>query len=284
MEPIVRECPAKLNLFLRVLAREADGYHGIETLFCRVALSDTLTVARSSTGVALEVEGADLGRPEDNLAWRAADAILEATGRSFGVRMHLVKRIPHGAGMGGGSSDAAGALLATNALIGDAVPRGELYRIATTLGADVPFFLGDSPLALAWGRGQRLLALPAPPPAPVLLLFPEIRVRTGEAYGWLDRRLEAGGARAGIQLQLASLDNWGDLGRLGGNDFESVVFGRFPAIHAAFEALAETGPLLCRMTGSGSALFAVYRTVRDRDDASRQLGDRYGHRVATTTT
>jgi 4-diphosphocytidyl-2-C-methyl-D-erythritol kinase len=277
------ECPAKVNLLLRVLAREDNGYHDIETLFCRIGLHDTLEVTRTEGGIALEVEGADVGPVEKNLAWRAADAVLAATGRRFGVAMRLHKRIPAGAGLGGGSSDAASALLGLNTLANQAVPRAELFNMAHRLGADVPFFLSEASLALAWGRGQRILKLPPLPPHPMLLLVPITPVATGEAYGWVDEARAQSGVRGAVALDLDVLERWSDIARLAGNDFESAVFGRIPAVRAAFEALARTSPLLCRMTGSGSTLFAVYRNERDRDDAAMQLGPRHGTLVATTT-
>lgn len=274
-------CPAKVNLFLRVLAREASGYHGIETLFCRVALHDTLEVTRTAAGITLDVEGADVGPMEQNLAWRAADAVLAATGRRFGVAMRLVKRIPAGGGLGGGSSDAATALRAVNQLANGAVPGAELLQMANRLGADVPFFLADAPLALAWGHGQRLLRLPALPPKPMLLLFPGAAVPTGDAYRWVDEVRDADGPRGTVVLDQPVLQSWSDIARLGGNDFEGAVFGRFPQIRAGFEALAGTHPFLCRMSGSGSTLFAVYRTEQDRDDAASRLGGKFGVVVRT---
>ncbi len=280
-EPITVECRAKLNLFLRVLAREADGYHGLETLFCRIALSDTLTVARVERGITLEVEGADLGPVEKNLAWRAADAVLAATGRTFGVAMHLTKRIPVGGGLGGGSSDAAAALHAVNRLANNAVPRSEVLQMAHRLGADVAFFASEAPLALGWGHGQRLLRLPQLPLLPVLLLLPTVVVLTAEAYTWVDEIRASSGPRGAVALDLDVLSKWSDIARLAGNDFEAAVFGKFPPIRAAFEALAGTGPLLCRMSGSGSTLFAVYRNARDRDDAVMQLGSKHGRALAT---
>lgn len=280
-EPITVECRAKLNLFLRVLAREADGHHTLETLFCRVALSDTLTVARVDRGITLEVEGADVGPPEANLAWRAADAVLAATGRTFGVAMHLTKRIPAGGGLGGGSSDAAAALHAVNALANNAVPRAELIQMAYRLGADVPFFASEASLALAWGHGQRLLRLPQLSPLPVLLMLPGVVVPTAAAYGWVDEVRASSGPRGTVVLDLDVLSKWSDIARLAGNDFEAAVFGKYPAIRTAFEALAGTGPLLCRMSGSGSTLFAVYRNARDRDDAVMQLGPKHGRLIAT---
>ncbi len=282
-DTLTRECPAKVNLFLRVLAREADGYHGIETLFCRIGLADTLNVARTSSGISLAVTGADVGPVEQNLAWRAADAVLAATGRRFGVTMELTKRIPAGGGLGGGSSDAAATLLGVNQLANNAIPRAELLQMAYRLGADVPFFMMESSCALAWGHGQRMLRLPPPPPMPILLLLPDISVPTADAYGWIDEMRQSAGPRGSVALDLEVLHGWSDIARLGGNDFEAAVFGKFPGIRAGFEALVGTRPLLCRMSGSGSTLFAVYRNARDRDDAAMQLGTRYGATVTTSS-
>ena len=155
-----------MNLLLRVLAREADGFHGLETLFCLVSLTDTLRAERrEARGVSLEVEGADVGPADQNLAVRAAELVLEATGRRFGVHLTLTKRIPVRAGLGGGSSDGAAALHAVNQLANGAVPRAELLQFAARLGSDVPFFAIGAPFALGWGHGERLLRLPALPAA-----------------------------------------------------------------------------------------------------------------------
>jgi 4-diphosphocytidyl-2-C-methyl-D-erythritol kinase len=278
------EACAKLNLLLRVLSREADGFHGLETVFCLVDLADRLVVERRETsGITIEVEGADVGPSEDNLAVRAAAMVLAATRHRFGVHLSLTKRVPVQAGLGGGSSDAAAALLAVNRLAGDAVPRHELLQFAARLGSDVPFFLSGAPLALGWGHGDRLLRLPPLPAAPVLLVTPNTRVATADAYGWVDAARQSSGRRGAVALDLDSLAHWGDIGRMAGNDFESPVFGRHPEIRAAFEALAGTRPLVCRMSGSGSTLFAVYRSARDRDDAQMMLGRKHGRLTPCST-
>jgi 4-diphosphocytidyl-2-C-methyl-D-erythritol kinase len=268
---------AKLNLFLRVLGREADGYHGLETLFCLVSLADSIRAERrDGRGVTIEVSGAEVGPPEQNLAVRASEMVLDATGGRFAVHLTLEKRIPVRAGLGGGSSDAAAALLAVNRLAGNAVPRHELLQFAARLGSDVPFFLAGVPLALGWGRGERLLHLPPLPAAPILLVTPPVGVATAEAYGWVDAARQSAGRRGAVALDLEVLSRWGDIGRLAGNDFESAVFPRVPEIRAAFEALVATRPVVCRMSGSGSTVFAVYRSARDRDDARAMLGRRHG--------
>ncbi len=278
----LRAC-AKINLFLRVLAREDDGFHAIETLFCLVSLADELRAERAESGVTLDVEGPELGPVEENLAVRAARAVLAATGNRFGVHLSLVKRIPVQAGLGGGSSDAAAALLAVNALAGNAVPRHELLQFAARLGSDVPFFVTGAPLALAWAHGDRLLRLPALPAAPALLLTPPWPVATSAAYQWIDAARATRTRRGALALELDALTSWGDIGRMAGNDFESAIFERHPETRAAFEALVSTRPLVCRMSGSGSTVFAVYRNARDRDDARMTLGRKHGTVTAVET-
>ena len=280
---VVLEAPAKLNLFLRVLAREADGWHGVETLYCRVGLADELRLERrEGGGITLEVSGAETGPAAENLAVRAAEMVLGATGKRFGLHLALTKRIPVRAGLGGGSSDAAAALRGVNQLAGNAVPSHELLQFGARLGSDVPFFLGGGALALAWGHGERMLSLPPLPPHPALLVIPPVGVSTPEAYALVDEGRQPGNRRGAVALDLEALRTWGGIGRLSGNDFESPVFGKHPEIRAAFERLAGTHPLICRMTGSGSALFAVYRSAGDRDDAASQLGRKYGQVLSLT--
>ncbi len=267
---------AKLNLFLRILSRETSGYHGVETLFCLIDLCDDLTAERTDTpGVTIAVSGAETGPPEDNLAVRAAGLVLRSTGNRFGVALRLTKRIPVQAGLGGGSSNAAAALLAVNELAGGAVPTHELLQFAGRLGSDVPFFLTGARLALGWGHGERLLRLPTLAPHPGLLLVPNVRVSTAEAYGWIDE--DGGiGKRGSVAMAPDTLASWGDIARLSGNDFEAPVFSHHPPVRAGFEALVSTGPLMCRLSGSGSALFAIYRNPADRDSAKPMLGKKHG--------
>lgn len=283
-DAVTIDAPAKLNLFLRVLGRESDGYHSLETLFVRLALADELMVERrEQNGVTLAVEGADTGPERDNLALRAAEMVRQMVRLPFGVHLTLRKRIPVGAGLGGGSADAAAALQAVNALAGNAIPRHELFQFAARLGADVPFSFSGASLAIGWGRGDRLFVVPSPPPAPVLIVSPPVSVKTSEAYGWIDQATEGRGRRGAVALDLESLGSWGSIGRMSGNDFENPVFGRHPEVRAAYEAVAKTQPLLCRMSGSGSSVFGIYRSARDRDDAALMLPRRLGRVISTET-
>jgi 4-diphosphocytidyl-2-C-methyl-D-erythritol kinase len=274
---------AKINLLLRILARETSGFHQIETAFALVELSDQVEVRRIDSGVKLVVHGPDLGPTDENLAVRAARAVLDATGNRFGVSIELTKHIPVRAGLGGGSSDAAAALHAVNALAGNAVPRHELLHFAAKLGADVAFFSSGAPLAIAWGRGERLLRIPAPPASPVLLAVPPFSVATPDAYKWWDEQNPSPSARGPVALDAEAFATWGSIGRLGGNDFEQPVFGRHPELRALYERIAGTGPVWVRMTGSGSAIAAVYKKESERDDAVQRLGTKNQRIIATST-
>ena len=275
---------AKLNLFLRILARETGGYHQIETAFALLELADEVTVTRApGKGIALTVHGPDLGPADDNLAVRAARAVLDATGHKFGVTIDLTKRIPVRAGLGGGSSDAAATLHAVNALAGDAVPRAELLHAAARLGADVAFFASGAPAAVAWGRGERLLRLTPPPAAPVLVAVPAVGVATPDAYGWWDQLNPEPPLHGPVVLAQDAFATWGSVGRLGGNDFEIPVFGKHPALRTLYERLAATHPYWVRLCGSGSAIAAVYASERLRDDAKVQLGEKQQQLLGTTT-
>jgi len=275
---------AKVNLFLRILARESSGFHQIETAFALLEMADELVVLRrTGSGVTLEVEGPDLGPSDENLAVRAARMVLDATGNRFGVAITLTKRIPVRAGLGGGSSDGAATLQAVNALAGNAVPRHELHHFASKLGADVAFFASGAALALAWGRGERQFRLPAPPAHPALVAVPPIDVATPDAYAWWDAQNPSPAPRGPVTLDADALSTWGSIGRLGGNDFETVVFGKHPELRALYERVAQTGPIWVRLCGSGSAVAAVYKKERERDDAMQRLGEQQQRLIKTTT-
>ena len=274
---------AKVNLFLRILARETSGFHQIETAFALLELADELVARRTNSGITLDVNGPDLGPVEENLAVRAAQAVLDATGNRFGVAIELTKRIPVRAGLGGGSSDAAAALQAVNALAANAVPRHELLHFAAKLGSDVAFFTGGAAMAVAWGRGERQFRMPAPPAAPVLIAIPPIAVATPDAYKWWDEQNPSPTSRGPVTLDAEALATWGSIGRLGGNDFETVVFGKHPPLRTLYERVAETGPVWVRLCGSGSAVAAVYKKERERDDAMTRLGTKNQRLIATAT-
>ena len=174
--------PAKVNFFLRILAKEESGHHQLETLYSAVDFCDEIVLHRTERGVSVEVVGPSVGPDEENLAYRAAEALLDAAGFTTGVHVSLTKNIPVGAGLGGGSSDAGATLRALNTLLGEPFSTPALLQIAGRLGADVPFFASGAGAALAWGRGERLLPIPVASGSSVLLALPSLHVDTTEAY------------------------------------------------------------------------------------------------------
>jgi 4-diphosphocytidyl-2-C-methyl-D-erythritol kinase len=274
--PPVRVCAracAKVNLWLRVFGRDAKGYHAIESLFQLVSLADDLVVERAADAVTLVGAPPELGSSAENLIVRAATRFLAAARMPGGVRIALTKRIPWNAGLGGASSDAAATLASLNRLFGGPLSAGDLLELAASLGSDVPFFLSGSALALGWGRGERLLALPPLPPRPMLVVPPPAPVRTADAYAWIDRDrgAEHTGEFAAV-FRPEAFSSWAAVWSHSHNDFESVVAGHLPEIGHWLDRLRATEALLVRLAGSGGALVALYETAQARDAAWSRLG------------
>lgn len=269
---MVCRAPAKVNLQLAVLARDTGGFHQLETVFLRLEFADELIIERSARGISLDVAGADVGPTEDNLAYRAAVSFFHSTDAVGGVRIELHKRIPPGAGLGGGSSDAAATLRALNDLYGQPLSTPQLLRAAADLGSDVPFFASGAPLALAWGRGERLLTLPALPVRHVILALPTTGMATAAAYAALDETRDAAVEPTRPRLlALAQLASWEDLAAAAGNDFEPLILGRHPRLRAVKEALLGRGAQPAMLSGSGSALFGVFRAPDNAASAATAL-------------
>lgn len=278
------QAQAKINLLLRVLAREDNGYHQVETLLCRIGLSDRVRVRLTSGADSLDCTGAippaGLGPVERNLAWRAAISYRETTGFPGGFAIQVEKRIPVGAGLGGGSADAGAVLRALNALNPSPLSPDELLRLAGTLGADVPFLTQEvSPLALAWGRGDRLLVLPPLPERDVFLFTPKEGVATADAYRWIDERPPSHPA---VAIAPSQLDSWAGVMAVAGNDFEAVVAQRVPVVGLFLQALRTPPPVefrsdedsLVQMSGSGSTFYVVPGTEKEGWTTVIQFDDR----------
>jgi 4-diphosphocytidyl-2-C-methyl-D-erythritol kinase len=295
--------PAKVNLFLRVLAREEDGYHQIETLFQALELADRVELQLSdpAVGIQLELEGVEpgaLGPPESNLAVRAARAFLERVsggadpaGRP-GIRIRLGKHIPHGAGLGGGSSDAATTLRGLNELLGSPLSHADLVALGGRLGADVAFFLCGSPLALAWGRGDRLLPLSPLPAAGVLVAVPPWGIPTPAAYAALARnRARSGTAPPAARCftpDTAPWTSWEALVAEAENAFEAPIMGDHPELARIRRALEAAGGRPALLSGSGSAVFGIIPGPEvpspERADRIMELAAVEGLRVLATRT
>lgn len=264
--------PAKVNLRLAILAREESGYHSLESLFCAISLGDELAVRRAGCGVALEVEGAaETGPPERNLAVLAARRFYAELGREPALHIRLVKHVPVAAGLGGGSSDAAATLRALNLMHGEPFGRAGLLQMAVELGSDVPFFLCGSPLALGWGRGERLLALPPLPERAVLVAHPGVAMPTPEAFAAVAARRGPHAPPRAFGFDASELASWGAVARLARNDFGEVVAERIPVLRDALAAMHAGGADVALLAGSGGSVFGVFASEGARDAARERV-------------
>lgn len=256
------EAQAKINLRLKVLTLDESSFHAIETVFLRVDLADVVLVAaRPGDGIAVDVKGSpDLvlasGPLEQNLAARAAAAYCARADWHPRIEIRIDKVIPVGGGLGGGSADAAAVLRALDALAPAPLPGAELLSLAATIGSDVPFLVGSDVMAVGWGRGERLMSLPALPPRPVILAVPPIHVSTRDAYGWLGR--SRGDAPARPNIPGDAFASWESAALHADNDFFDAVAARHPVIRRIRDSLLERGARIAMLTGSGSAVFGVF--------------------------
>jgi 4-diphosphocytidyl-2-C-methyl-D-erythritol kinase len=279
------EAQAKVNLFLRILGRESNGYHQLETLFQRISLCDSIVVRTDVHGQSLECSAADVGPVERNLAWRAAIGFRDVAGWPDTFAIEITKNIPIGGGLGGGSADAGAVLRALNAMAPKRLGDEQLFGVARSLGADVPFLTSETPTAIGLVRGDVIVACPPPPPRDLLLLVPPFSVSSADAFGWYaaahlaEPRKEsrmatpasgialatveaALAARLGDSAQPTSTDytlSWREIGGLAGNDLQQVVIEHHPELNRAIALLRAAGAPLVQMTGSGSAVFGVFK-------------------------
>jgi 4-diphosphocytidyl-2-C-methyl-D-erythritol kinase len=255
---------AKVNLRLEVLGKRPDGYHELRTVFHTVSLRDTLRFRwRRAPGIALQIQGNDqLSQEavEKNLVYRAVDALKQELKITAGVEILLKKTIPAGRGLGGGSSDAAAALLGYLQFARRKMPQTRLLEIAATLGADVPFFLLGG-RALGIGKGDEIYPLPDIPKLNLLIVSPRsIHVPTPDAYRWLNAPQLTSltkSAAAHKLLEFCALC-WSSQGNSLSNDFEPAVFQRHPRLDQIRQELFQRGASEALLAGSGSAVFGVF--------------------------
>ncbi len=254
---------AKINLSLRIASRRADGFHEIETIVTPISLADELTLEKDEAGKGIQFRCDDSSIPQGdgNLVVRAARAFFEKAGLPADVRIELRKTIPHGAGLGGGSSDAAATLTGLNQLFETSLPREALMELAATIGSDVPLFLFDS-AALCRGRGELVTPRHLPTLLSILLLKPEFGVSTEAAYSsWQDS----------VEIPEVSYAPQEFNGHIFFNDLERPVFQKFVFLAAMKMWLlkqSEVGAAL--MSGSGSTMFAVLRDEADSDSLAER--------------
>jgi len=273
---------AKVNLDLRVLGIRPDGYHELRTVFQSIELHDTLVCAEQPGPFTLVCRTPGVPLDASNLVWKAAAALWTALGRAGEIRDTVVrfdKQIPIAAGLGGGSADAAAALVALGRLWGGA-PLTLLREVGATIGADVPFFLSGG-TALGLGRGEEIYPLVDLPPHFVVIVRPPFGVSTAEAYAWYDED-RAAGLRENREFQLLPVP-WPTRAAQMINDLEPPVMRRHQEIGTLKQQLRDLGATAAAMSGSGSAVFGLFRSRQAAERAVKPLS-RNGARALVTRT
>lgn len=261
------DAPAKVNLTLRVLGRREDGFHEIETLMAPITLADRLEIdLRDDREISLTCSDPGLPSDASNLAYRAAAAFAKHTGLAFGAHIHLQKVIPHGAGLGGGSSDAAAVLVALNHLLKTNLPVGDLERLAATLGSDIPFFIRSQP-AICRGRGEILEPIQELASAEILLVKPPFPISTPWAYQTWATSEKPGATLEQFHCSIPLM-----------NDLEAPVFSKYLVLPVLKNALRKhAGVSAALMSGSGSTIFAIlhHATLEIEDWVHTEFGESF---------
>lgn len=264
MKQLILKSPAKINLSLRIHGKRADGFHEIVTRMCKVSLFDTVEITRVSkdSSSVLTCNIPDIPTDESNLALRALRSFEQATGIRSGWKLHLEKEIPSGAGLGGGSSDAAAVLRGLNKLCDAPLADTELASLAAQIGSDVPFFLIEQSAGTGTGRGEQVTPEPFPWKLPVVLIKPAFPIPTPWAYQrWASSRELKG------VLYAPQLCPWGELV----NDLERPVFEKYlllPVVKSRLLESPHTAAAL--MSGSGSTMFAITDSAAAAEDLAAQ--------------
>ena len=277
-----RNSPGKVNFLLNILGQRQDGFHELETVMHPVAVFDTLEFELTKTpGLALTCNNPALPMDSTNLVHRAATAFRRVANVSGGVQIHLEKRIPLAAGLGGGSSNAAHTLVGLNELFGNPLPADQLIQMAASLGSDVPFFLQTAP-ALATGRGERILPLPPFPAlrdAFIFLVYPGFGISTAWAYQQLPGFPDALCGKPGRAQELISVLQNLDLAKAAPafyNALEAPALKKYPLLQIFQEFLRENGAAVVLMSGSGSTTFAIISSQSAAEELAVKFRAKFG--------
>ena len=276
----------KVNFLLNILGKRSDGFHELETLMHPVPVHDVLKLERGGSGIRLTCSDALLPTDSSNLVYRAAEAFFKLTGISEGVQIHLEKKIPLAAGLGGGSGNAATTLLGLNQLFGLPALENKLTEIAAALGSDIPFFLQNKP-ALATGRGEKISPVeffPALRGHYILLVHPGFGISTPWAYQQLSRFPAALNGKPGRAEKLSSFLGYGDLSVAASefyNSLEAPALYKYPLLALFQEFFRENGATVALMSGSGSVTFALIRGHRSAETLLGQFQAKFGAKFWT---
>jgi 4-diphosphocytidyl-2-C-methyl-D-erythritol kinase len=270
---MLRKAHAKINIGLQIVRKREDGYHDIDSLFHRIALHDTLSFRRTEHGITLRCSDPSLPTDESNLCIAAAKSLFESCAFDGGIAIDLEKTIPYGAGLGGGSSDAAETLLGLNALLDLGCDHETLADIARSLGADIPYFL-EQGTAYAKGIGDRLTYFELQLPYWIVLVVPQIHVSTPWAYSQIrfNPALPIIDLQKTVQSADASPLVWVNKIR---NDFEAVVFNSHEEVMRIKEVLYQTGADFALMSGSGSSVYGMFSDAAYAQESAEFFGKTY---------
>lgn len=274
---------AKVNLFLEVVARRDDGYHDLVTILQTVSLYDTLELLPQPEDIILTCNLPKLPTDDRNLAYHAARLLKEKTGTKQGISIHLQKNIPIGAGLGGGSSDAAAVLLGCNQLWNCNLSYSDLAQIAMQLGMDVPFFLRGG-TALALGRGERIVQQLLTPSLWLIIVYPRFPVQTASVYNNLDIRFVMKAKEPTLLLSALETGEVNNIADSLFNRLESAAFTLHPQLPAIKKKLVDAGCLSALLSGSGSAVFGIARSKEEAQLIARKLSSETKYWIQSVST
>jgi 4-diphosphocytidyl-2-C-methyl-D-erythritol kinase len=278
MRRIDVKSPAKINLYLEIKRKREDNYHEIETLFQRISLEDTIRIKETDkNSLNIICEHPDVPQDSSNLAARAANLILKECKVKTGISIEILKKIPVSAGLGGGSSNAASVLKALNELFSLGLNREKLFNMGMKLGADVPFFMLEEPVALAHGIGDELKVLKNVPSYWYIIIYPKIKISTKWAYEHLNLSLTKKKPGAKILIRALKNKKIEEIAPLLYNDFSSLIGASYKEVQRVEQTLRTAGVKAVLLSGSGPSVFGICRTKGEAEvvkkRASKKLGD-----------
>ncbi len=279
---IVLKCPAKINLFLKVVSKREDGFHNLETVMQTIDLCDELSIERVGEGIEFDCDSDEVPAGEGNISYKAAKLFLEKSGLRGGMKIKLVKNIPVAAGLGGGSSDAAGVFLGLNRLFGNPFLQSDLVDMASELGSDVPFFLYGG-TALCRGKGEIVEPLPDAPLFWVVLVNPGIKVSTASIYNKLNLSLTRPQS-AGKMLTSVKNCHFDEILASLYNQLEEEVLKEVTSLQNLKSEMEEVSKVKFMVSGSGSTLFAICKSEASGKDVFDRLTAKFRSRLCLALT
>ncbi len=277
-KPIIKEysAHAKINLFLNIEGVRDDGYHTLTMVNAQIGLSDRLTVeVVLKPGINITCDNPSVPLDESNTVYKAATRFMEQHNQENGVKIHIAKKIPKGAGLGGGSSDAAAVLSALNELTGYCLPKEELMEIGAGIGSDVPFFFANG-CCVCRGIGERIEPIeiadsPETPPLYAVVCSPQAEISTPCAYRQWDELKHPKNQDAQPLIDALKNRQWDRIPGLLFNSFEQVIYDEYPEVNAAFQTFRDLSPTMPLLTGSGSNIFSLHASEKEATRVSQEL-------------